>query len=173
MFCSHCELYQWQVVINSTDKTSHAVICQYVLGPWFIISLTWWSRVIFKELIVTQLVKNSHLLWNPKVHCCVHKSLPLAPILSHIHPVYTFWPYFAKVYSDIIIPCMPSLPSGFFPLGFPTKLLYACLISPMHATFPVHLILLYLITGIIFCEVYKLWSSSLPSLLQPPSVSQV
>jgi hypothetical protein len=28
---------------------------------------------------------------------------------------------------------MPSLPSGFFPLGFPTKLLYACLISPMHA----------------------------------------
>jgi len=37
------------------------------------------------------------------------------------------------------------LPSGLFPSGFPTELLYA---SPMHATYPIHLIFLDFITQI-------------------------
>jgi hypothetical protein len=38
-----------------------------------------------------------------------------------------------------------GLPSGLFPLGFPTKTLYTFLSSPMHATCPAHLIRLHLI----------------------------
>ena len=38
-----------------------------------------------------------------------------------------------------------GLPSRFFPSGFPTKILYMYLLSPILATCPAHLILLDLI----------------------------
>jgi hypothetical protein len=62
--------------------------------------------------------------------------------------------YFSKIYFNIILPPISSLPSGPFPTGLSTKILYALL--PIHATFLAHLLLLDLIILIIFGEKYKL-----------------
>jgi hypothetical protein len=51
--------------------------------------------------------------------------------------------YFSKINFNII-QCMPDLPNYLLPSGSPTKTL--CTLSPMHATYPTHLILLNLIT---------------------------
>jgi hypothetical protein len=37
------------------------------------------------------------ILWNPKVHCRVHKSPPLFPILGQIDPVHTIQSYLSKI----------------------------------------------------------------------------
>jgi len=52
-----------------------------------------------------------------------------------------------------------GVPNGIFPSNFPTKILYAFLISPFRATCPACFILLDLITLIIFGGVCKLYSS--------------
>jgi hypothetical protein len=62
-----------------------------------------------------------------------------------------------------------DLPSGLLPSGFPTKLLYAFLVSPMPASCLAHFNLPDLITLLIFGEAYKLRSFSLCSFLQPPA----
>jgi hypothetical protein len=66
-----------------------------------------------------------------------------------------------------------GLPSGLFPSGFPTNNLYMVLFFPIHATCPVHLILLNLIILIIPGEEYKSCSSSLCSFLHPPVTSSL
>jgi hypothetical protein len=48
-----------------------------------------------------------------------------------------------------------ELPSGLFPSGFPNKILYALLLSPVCAKWPVNLMLLDLSNRIIFGEQYR------------------
>jgi len=113
------------------------------------------------------------LLQNPKVHYFIHKSIPLVHIISHMIPVPTFQPSLPKINSNITSHLCLGLASGLFPSDSPEKILYAFLISPMYATCPAHLSFLDLITLIILGELYMLQSSSLCSLLQPPTTSSL
>ena len=66
-----------------------------------------------------------------------------------------------------------GIQSRLFPLGFPTKPLYAPLLSPVHATYPTHLINLDLINRLIFVDEDRSLSSSLCSVLHSPDISSV
>ena len=110
----------------------------------------------------------SRILWNPKVHYGIHKWPPSIPILSQLDPVHA--PHSTSWRSILILSshlCL-VLPSGLVPSDFPTQTLYAPLLSSIHATCPIHLILLYLITRTILGERYRSLSSSLCSFLHSP-----
>jgi hypothetical protein len=112
------------------------------------------------------------ILWNPKFHYRVHKTphrlLSWAKSIQSTpsHSV-------TKIHFNKSIHLHLGLPSGLFPSGFPTNILYAFYFSPIHVTFPVRFTLLNLIMLIILGKEYKLWNSSLCSFLQPPVTSSL
>jgi hypothetical protein len=71
---------------------------------------------------------------------------------SPYHPI----PSYLRSILILSIHLRLCLPSGLFPSGFPTDILYASLFSPIRATCPTHLILLDLIILIMLGEEYEL-----------------
>jgi hypothetical protein len=68
---------------------------------------------------------------------------------------------------------MPGSPSGLFPSGFSTTILYMPLPSPICTTCPTHLILLDFITYTILGKEYRSFSSSLCNFLHSPIASSL
>jgi hypothetical protein len=73
------------------------------------------------------------------------------PDRSRLRPYTTSRRYILILSAHICL----GLPSGLVPSGFPTKALYAPLLSPLRATCPAHLNLLDLITQVIVGEEYR------------------
>jgi len=64
----------------------------------------------------------------------LHDSpLPVA-ILIQINPVHTLYPTALRTNVILYSHSRPGLPSGLFPSGFPTKDLYAPILSPLYAS---------------------------------------
>ena len=94
-----------------------------------------------------------------------HMSLSWARFLQSIHPHPTSWSSISIFFPSIYIWVFQVV--SLSPLGFPAKILYAPLHSPMCATCPAHLILLDMITWIILGKDRSL-STSLFSFLHSP-----
>ena len=112
-------------------------------------------------------------LWNPEVHYRIHKCSPHVPILSQINQVHA--PHPTSWWSILILSCQVHLvlPSGLIPSCFPTKTLYAHLLSTIRAVCSDHLMLHDLITRMIFGEDYRLLSSSLCSFIHSSVLSSI
>jgi hypothetical protein len=97
---------------------------------------------------------------------CSRDPILLVSVLNQMDQVDTVHPVSLRSTLILSSHLHLGLPSGLTPSGFPIKILYAYLISPMRTTWLARFILLDFITLIMFGEAYKLWSSSLCSLLQ-------
>ena len=109
--------------------------------------ITPWSRVLLEKLASLQLVKKFPAFYGTRrfltaLTSARHLSLFWASPIQSSYPNPTSWRSILILSSHLRL----GLPSGLFPSGFPTSILYTPLPSPIRATCLAHLILLDFIT---------------------------
>jgi hypothetical protein len=111
-------------------------------------------------------------MWNVQkfyhyVNCRVGTNLILDPTLSQFNALHivTHCFRFFEIYF-MITSSIQVLYSGLFHFGFAPNILHASLVSQARATCFDNLTFHDFITPIIFCEEYKLWSSSVCEVLR-------
>jgi hypothetical protein len=105
----------------------------------------------------------------PKVYYSVRKNTPVMLILSQKDPFHTTQFTFLRSIFIFFHPHL-ELPSGLFPSGFATKILYIHLFSYICAAITDHLILPKIIILIMFGKKYQLQTSSLCNFLQSQTI---
>jgi hypothetical protein len=129
---------------------------------------------VLEKLTGPQLVKKFPAFYgtgkfNATFTSVCHPFLSWARSIQSILPHPTSWISILILSSYLRL----SLPSYLFPSGFSTTPLYTSLLSPIHATWPAHLILLGFITRTIYGEQHRSLSSSLYSFLHSPVTSSL
>ena len=79
------------------------------------------------------------IVWNPKVHYRIYQSPVPIPVLSQIDRVHASHPTSLRSILILSSHLRLRLPSGLLPSGFPSKTLYAPVLSSMRATCPTQL----------------------------------
>ena len=140
----------------ATNRNVHTA---FIYNPWpsclFTAQLTnhLHRAVSVDNLMGSQPLKElSCISWNLKIHYHVHKGPTLVPVLSQINPVHALQ-FHCRLSSHLHL----CLPSGLLLACFPHTIPYTFLFSPMHATCPIHLIILHLDTPVI-CDEKNKWT---------------
>jgi hypothetical protein len=128
---------KWRSMVSWTLCETHTDCWQILIS---------WNWALLDKLPVVKLFKNFPAFYGIQRFITVfvralHCSLSWARLIQSRPPHST------SLRSTLILSthiCL-CLPSGLFPPGFPTKILHAVLVSPIHSTFPAHLILLDLL----------------------------
>ena len=173
--CASQTCYRQQIKLDTvTEISDNAAYCICGKQNWWYVNhlLTPWSGVLLEKLTSFQLAKKFPTFYGTwrfitSFTSACHLTLPWASSIQSIPPHPTSWRSILILSSHLLL----GLPSGLLPSGFPIKILYTPLISPIHATCSAHLIILNFITQTILGEEYRSLSFSLCSFLYSPVTS--
>jgi len=129
----HCSslavLQRWRLKVQTRVSKATHVLHVYIL-------LNLWSSVLLEKLTGSQLVKEFPcILWNPKLLYRIYNSPPPVVIQSQLNSVHSLHSTSRRSILILSSHLCLGLPSVLFPSGFPTKILYAPLLSPTRAKY--------------------------------------